>query len=266
MVRPIGSRASLGGRFPVLAVFSLFGLAVVICTIALLGLQPWEPKESVPSLELPALDAQVGDAVAVPTVGPAVAVVEEAVDPGRAALVSRSGARPTGGEGRESTPAVGPALAVASPAGGGTVPTPESAPQPESPPAEAPSAAPPAPELASVPTPPPSASPDTKTPGGPVPSGTPGFPEEGEEEPGEEKACAGDEYLLVITLPEVEGEAAKILLEHIAADGSAETLELEGDLEDARNLVLQLSSEGGCVEVEVASPAADEESAPIPSS
>jgi len=45
-----------------------------------------------------------------------------------------------------------------------------------------------------------------------------------------------------------------MVLEHVVADGSTETLELAGTLEDARSLVLKLSSEGGCVEVEVASP------------
>lgn len=215
--------------------------------IALLGLKPWEAEESVPRLEQPGFEVGVADAVAVPTVGPAVAVAEAAVSPGRATLVGRTGARPRKAQGEGSAPAVGPALAVAAPVGGetGPVPAPETSPvdpQPEAPPATTP-----APELASVPTAPPSASPEAKTPGGPVPAGTPGFP--GEEE-GEE-TCAGDEYLLTIVLPEAEGEVATILLERIATDGSVETLELEGDLDDARVLVLQLSSEGGCVEVTV---------------
>jgi hypothetical protein len=90
---------------------------------------------------------------------------------------------------------------------------------------------------------------------------------EGEPGEGEEEACAGDEYTLTITPLEAEGEAVTIVLEHMAADGSVETLELEGNLEDARNLVLRLSSEGGCIEVEVL-PAGDleeaEEPAPVP--
>jgi hypothetical protein len=242
---------------------------VLVCTVTMLGLKPWEPNESVPRLAQPAFEARVGNGVAVPTVGPAVAVVEAAVAPGKAELVRNPGAHPNEREGREGAPAVGPALAVATPASKKTEGTPESAPPTESsPPAEVPPAAAPAPELASVPPTPPSALPPAKTPGGPVAVGTPGSPGEageepgeGEEEPGaeepdagEEEACAGDEYTLTITPLEAEDEAVTIVLEHVAVDGSTETLELEGSLEDARSLVLQLSSEGGCVEVEVVSP------------
>jgi hypothetical protein len=247
---------------------------VIVCTVTMLGLKPWEPSESVPRLAQPAFEARVGDGVAVPTVGPAVAVVEAAVAPGKAELVSRPGAHPNEGEGREGAPAVGPALAVAAPASEQTEGAPESAPPTESsPPAEVPPAAAPAPEVASVPATPPTASPPAKAPGGPVAVGTPGSPDEageepgeGEEEPGTEEpgaeepgagegeACAGDEYTLTIAPLEAEGEAVTIVLEHVAGDRSTETLELEGKLEDARNLVLQLSSEGGCVEVEVVSP------------
>jgi hypothetical protein len=251
-------------------VFALLGLAVIVCTVTMLGLKPWEPDESLPSLAQPAFEARVGDGVAVPTVGPAVAVVQAAVAPGRAELVGTRGARPGKGESerREGAPAVGPALAVVAPASKKTGGAPESAPPTEgSPPAEAPPAGAPAPELASVPATPPSASPPAKTPGGPVAVGTPGAPAEEEEEPAEgeeqpaaeepgagEEACAGDEYTLTITPLEAEGEAVTIVLEHLAADGGTETLELAGNLEDARSLVLRLSSEGGCVEVEVVSP------------
>jgi hypothetical protein len=73
----------------------------------------------------------------------------------------------------------------------------------------------------------------------------------------EERDCAGDEYLLTVT--PLDGEAVAILLERIGADGSSGTLELEGDLEDARSLVLHLSSEGDCVrQVEVVRPAEGE--------
>jgi hypothetical protein len=224
-------------------------------------MKPWEPKESVPNLAQPALEARVGDAVAVPTVGPAVAVVEAAVAPGRAELVGRPDAGPGEREGSGSAPAVGPALAVAVPAGKTVGTAPESAPPPESSPPEAPPAATPAPELASVPATPPSPSPAVSAPQGPVSAGAPGFPGEMEEEPaeGEEEACAGDEYTLTITSLEAEGEAVAIVLEHIAVDGSIEVLELEGDLDDARSLVLHLSSEGSCVEVEVLPPDDGEE-------
>jgi len=236
--------------------------------VTMLSLKPWEPDESVPSLAQPAPEARVGDAVAVPTVGPAVAVVEAAVAPGKAKLISRTdrgagaGKGPEG-EGLDDAPAaVGPALAVAVPASGEKAgAAPEPAPLPESSPGEAPPVAAPAPELASVPVAPPSSSPPTKAPNGPVAVGSPGSPLEeelGKEEEvaGGEEACTGGEYRLTITPLEVEGEAVTIVLEHIAADGSTEMVELEGDLGDARSLVLQLSSEGGCVEIEeVVSPA-----------
>ncbi|HVY78995.1 MAG TPA: hypothetical protein VG898_10860 [Solirubrobacterales bacterium] len=238
----------------------------MLCTIALLGLKPWEPDESVPRLAPPGVATGVGDSVALPTVAPAVAVAKSAVTLGRAVRINRPGVRPGEGEGRESAPAVGPALAVAVPAGGETAPAPGAVPLPASPPPEAPpAAAPPAPELASVPSPPPGAAPEAKTPGGPVSAGTPGAPGGAEEEPGEpEEACEGDEYVLTVTPLEGDGEAVAIVLEHVAADGSVETLELEGDVEDARSLVFELSAEGGCVEVEFVPPAPVEAVPPTP--
>lgn len=240
---------------------------MIVCTVTMLGLKPWEPNESVPRLAQPAPEARVGDAVALPTVGPAVAVVEAAVAPGKAKLVSRSGKGASEGERPESAPAVEPALALAVSPGKKAGAAPSPAPLPESAPAaEVPPAASPAAELASVPATPAPSSPTAKTPNGPVPAGGPESPGEAEEEPsgeepdgeepgaGEEEACAGDEYTLTITPLEAEGEAVTIVLEHVVAAGSTETLELEGDLEDARSLVLKLSSEGGCVEVEVVSP------------
>lgn len=234
-------------------------------------MKPWEPEESVPRLTQPAFEARVGDAVVVPTVGPAVAVAEAAVSPGRATLVSRTGtgSRRAGDEGVAM--AVAPALAVAVPAGRETSPAPP-APFPVSPQPEAPPAITPAPELASVPAPAPSATPGAGVPNGPVKAGTPDFPE------GE---CEGDEYVLTISFPEGEEPAegvldevsdelpVTILLERIDADGNVvDLLELEGDLGDARGLVLQLTSEGGCVRVAIAPPddgeAAEEETASAP--
>ena len=218
----------------------------------------WRCPRSAPHrLTQPAFEARVGDAVAVPTVGPAVALVEEAVAPGRVALVGGPATRPSEGEGREGAPAVGPALAVAVSAHEEKGSESPAKPLPPSPSPEVPPAATPAPALATVPATPPSTSPEAKAPGGPVSAGTPGFPGEVEEEPGEagepgaEEPCTGDEYRLTITPLDETGETVTILLEHVAADGGVETLELEGDLEDARSLVLELSSEGGCVEVEV---------------
>lgn len=226
-----------------MAVFSLIGLAVVLCLIALLSLKPWEPNESIPRLESPSAELGVGDSVALPAVAPAVAVVEAAVAPGRAELVSRPKAPVNEGEGKEADLSVGPAHVVAV-AAGEAAPGPAPQPIPASPAPESSPTPAPAPDLASVPTPP-SAAPEVNVPGGPVSAGGPGF--EGEE--GEE-ACAGDKYVLTITPLGEDDGTVTILLEHVVADGSIETLELEGDLDDAQSLVLQLSSEGGCVEVQ----------------
>lgn len=231
----------------------------------LLGLTPWEPKDSVPRLAPPAPEARVGNAVAVPGVGPAVAVVRAAVGPGKAELVSGSTVRPNEGDGRQGRHPAGPALAVAVPVAKQSGDQPEAAPPAETaPPSEAPpAAATPEPELAAAPITPPSTPSVGKTPGGPVAAGSPGSPGEAEEEAGEgqeepsegeEEACAGDEYTLTITPPGAEGESVAIVLEHLGADGSVETLDLEGDLEDARSLVLQLTAEGSCVAVEVVPP------------
>jgi hypothetical protein len=226
-------------------------------------LKPWEPQESVPRLEPPAFNAAVGDAVALPPVAPAVAVVEAAVAPGRAALVSDAddaGARPQSARHGEGALAVAPARAVAV-----STPVPPSSaphPVPASPAPAAQPVAPPEPELASAPAP--GATPEAGTPGGPVRAGTPYIPED--------EGCEGDEYVLTITL--LEGEEPSegaweetpdevpvtILLERIDADGSVEEIELEGDLGDARSLVLQLTSEGGCVQVAVA-PQQDDDAA-----
>jgi hypothetical protein len=73
--------------------------------------------------------------------------------------------------------------------------------------------------------------------------------------------------LVTVTLLEEESEEpvgeespVEILLQRFSEDGGVEDeLRLEGDLGDAQRLVLKLSSEGNCVEVEVA--AAGEEEA-----
>jgi hypothetical protein len=248
------------------------GLAVVFCLIALLGLKPWEPEESVPRLEPPALEIGVGESVPLPTVSPAVAVVQAAVAPGRAALVDSASARPQGHQGGQgggdATPAVsvGRAVAVAAPA----TPSPAPGPAPPSPAPEAQPVAPAGPEVASAPVPTPTPEPGSQ--GGPVRAGTPGSPE------GE--SCEGDEYVLTITFPDDEEAATgpfaetsdespvKIVLQRIAADGSVDELELEGDLGDARSLVLELTSEGACVQIVLSPPeddgAAEEESGSVP--
>jgi hypothetical protein len=91
-------------------------------------------------------------------------------------------------------------------------------------------------------------------PGGPIASGGGPSPE----------SCEGDEYLVTVTFldeepvdEEVLDEEApvEILLQQLNEDGSVEEeLTLEGVLSDARRLALKLSSEGNCVEVEIAQP------------
>jgi hypothetical protein len=55
--------------------------------------------------------------------------------------------------------------------------------------------------------------------------------------------------------PVGEESPVEILLQRFNEDGSVdEELTLEGDLADARRLALKLSSEGSCVEVEIAQP------------
>jgi hypothetical protein len=88
--------------------------------------------------------------------------------------------------------------------------------------------------------------------GGPITSGGGPAPE----------SCEGDEYLLTVTFldeePVTEESPVEILLQSFNEDGSVDDeLRLEGILSDARSLVLKLSTEGGCVEVEIARP--DEE-------
>jgi hypothetical protein len=95
-------------------------------------------------------------------------------------------------------------------------------------------------------------------PGGPIASG--GGPEP--------ESCEGDEYLVTVTFlgeepeePVGEESPVEILLQRLNEDGSVEDeLTLEGDLADAQRLVLKLSSEGSCVEVEIAQPDEDGES------
>lgn len=83
-------------------------------------------------------------------------------------------------------------------------------------------------------------------PGGPIAAGGGPAPE----------SCEGDEYVVTITFldeePADEEASVEILLQRFSEDGSVDELELEGDLADARSLVLKLSSEGNCVVVEIA--------------
>ncbi len=97
-------------------------------------------------------------------------------------------------------------------------------------------------------------SPDGGGPGGPVALGGPVL-----------ESCEGDEYVITIVLvPGAEGEAeeasVEIVLQRFSEDGSVDELQLEGSLLDARNLALQLSSEGNCVYLEADAPV--EEDAP----
>lgn len=252
---------------------------MVLGLVALSGLRPWDGDEVKPHLLPPALEMGVGESAPLPSPSPVVAVADAAVAPGRAKVVrDRRGAVP-----REAEAPTGGALAVAparpvADADGGAAPSPIPSPAPVVPAPEPQPA--PSPELASVPAPSPDAAPEAGAPSGggrPVTAGSPGFEER-------EEQCEGDEYLLTITFVDEEsageepaaeepaGEelatgdapAVRIVLQRTGADGDVDELELEGDLDDARSLVLQLSSEGACVEVLLAPSGAGDEPEPAP--
>jgi hypothetical protein len=233
-------------------------LTTLLGLVALIGLKPWEADAVEPHLDPLGFEMGVGDSVAVPS--PAAAfVADAAVAPGRAKLVARQVARQGPGGPADGGPGVAPARAVAV-AGGRTAPTPTSAPvspapAPASPAPEAQPVAAPAPEAPPAPAAGPIAAAGEgvpSSPGGPVTSGGGGF-----------ESCEGDEYVLTISFIGEEPTAAiedeittaetpvEILLQRFNSDGSVEDLELEGDLFDAQALLVQLTSEGNCVKVEI---------------
>lgn len=232
-------------------VFALPALAVLLALVVLWGLKPWEDDSDDPQLVPLGIEMAVGDGKALPA-GSTAAVAAGRVAPAGPKLVVQPGESVSRGAADAGpTLAVAPAQAIAlaeapsSPQG----PAPESGADGEVPSGGATDVEAP-PEGTSPPVTVP-VSTDGGGPGGPITAGGGSTPE----------GCAGDEYVVTVTFldeePVSEESPVEILLQHFSEDGSVEELELEGDLADARSLVLKLSSEGSCVEVEIAQP--DEE-------
>lgn len=212
----------------------------LLVLLATIGLGPEEPRSLGPTPAPPAFDAGVGDAVALPP-GQVAAVGQAAVAPRGAEPTSSVASRPSEGDSPEAAPAVAPGRAVAV-AEGPSSPAPESGTGTEVP-SDGATAVEAPPEGTSVPVAaPPSADPGGG-PGRPIPSGGPII-----------ESCDGDEYVITIVIdpeaPEGEEAQVEIVLKRFNADGTVDELALEGDVLDAQNLALQLSSEGNCVSLE----------------
>jgi hypothetical protein len=220
---------------------------LLLVLLAAIGLGPERPRSLGPVPTPPRFEAAVGG-------GEALGVRADVAVARRVAVAdSTSRDRSPGGPQRPAgaTPVltVGPARAVA------VVAVPDvPGPEPTGTGDEVPSVgatdgeAPPEGTSSPVATPLPSTS--EGSPGGPIAAGGPAI-----------ESCEGDEYVITIVLAAeaIEGEEStvEIVLRKLNDDGSVEELRLEGDLLDARNLGLQLSSEGNCVYLE-AGPAAGE--------
>lgn len=231
-----------------LALVALLGLMLLVVVVDLTGVAPWQDDSVEPRLTLPAVEAAVGDAVALPS-GPAVAVADRAVvrggvEPGRVARWDR------GTEPAKTMLAVAPARTVSVADVPGVAPM---EPKTESGAGdETPSVGTADGEAAPGGTPPPTTS---KPPSGPVGPATAVV-----------ESCDGDEYVITVVLVPGEEEAreasVEIVLQRFNEDGSVEELTLEGDALDAENLALQLSSEGSCVVLEAEAATEHESDAP----
>lgn len=219
--------------------------------IVLWGLEPWQHNTDPHDVPL-GIETTVGGGRALPVTPAARVAAAVAVATGPKLVVQA--AQPAS---REASPASAPASTLVAVAPGqaiavadvpsspaGPVPgagTGEEAPSAGATTGEAPSEGASSPVAAPVGT-------GGGSPGGPVTAGVGPVPE----------SCEGDEYRITVTFLDeestVEEAPVEIVLERIGADGSSDTIELEGDLEDARSLVLHLSSEGNCVRLEVVAP------------
>lgn len=222
--------------------------------VVLWGLQPWEDDSGDPQLVPLGIEMAVDDGQALPA-GPAVSVAAGRVAPAGPKLVVQAAEPVERGAKAAPSLAVAPSQAIAAVEAPSSPQSPH-APAPESGTGgEVPSGGATDGEAPSEGTSPPVTVPVSTgggTPGGPVASGGGPTPE----------SCDSNEYLITVTFLEEEaiGEesAVEIVLQHLDEDGNVDDeLRLEGDLNDARSLVLKLSSEGSCVEVEIAQP--DEE-------
>ncbi len=241
--------------------------------VVLWGLKPWEDDSAAPQRAPLGIEMAVGEGKAFPA-GSTASVARGRVAPVGPKLVVRAG-EPVEREG-EAVPSP-PSLAVA-PAQAIAVAEVPSSPQGSAPGAgagdEVPSVG-----ATDVEAPPEGTSSPVTVPvstgGGGTEGGTPGGPIASGGGPNSE-GCEGDEYLVTVTFlgeepvdEEVLDEEApvEILLQQLNEDGSVEEeLTLEGVLSDARRLALKLSSEGNCVEVEIAQPdeAGEEEAEEVP--
>jgi len=250
----------LGGRFPALEVFALPALSVLLGLVVLWGLKPWQDDSEAPQGVPLGIEMAVGEGKAFPS-GSTASVAAGRVAPVGPKLVVQAGEpveRDAGAVPSLPSLAVAPAQAVAV----AQVPSSPQGSAPESGAGgEAPSGGATDGEAPAEGTSPPATVPVSTgggAAGGPIASGGGPTPE----------SCKGDEYLVRITFldagPEEPEEpvgkeaSVEILLQHLNEDGDVDDeLVLEGDLSDARRLVLKLSSEGNCVEVEIVQP--DEE-------
>lgn len=252
--------------------FSLLGLLLVLGAVALAGLRPWASSAVAPDLSVaPEIGVALGDSTVVARAdSPRVASGSPAVGtggiaaPGAPAAVSvpavvtapgESASRPTLAVSPARPLQAVPAAPTSSPPAAGPVPAPEpvaATPAPQSPAAQ--------PVVATVP------GGGQGTSGGPVSSGV------GSGQPG--PGCEGDAYRITVSFdegedadaqegPEAEGgeeEAeggeegqpeADILIQRLGSDGSEAEVQLRGDINDVRELVATLVSEGNCVEVDI---------------
>jgi hypothetical protein len=249
----IASWFSLGGRFPALKVFALPALSVLLGLVVLWGLKPWEDDSDGPRLVPLGIEMAVDDGKAFPSgsTGSVAAGIVAPKGPQGPKLVVQSG-KPverdrSGGAVSALAVAPGQAVTVAEVPSSPQGPAPGSGAGEEVPSVGATDVEAP-PEGTSSPAALP-VSTDGGGPGGPVASGGGPIPE----------SCEGDEYLVTVTFldeePVGEESPVEILLQRLSEDGSVEDeLTLEGVLSDARSLVVKLSVEGSCVELEIAQP------------
>lgn len=220
-------------------------------------MKPWEADSADPHLAPLGFESAVGTGQALPG-KPAALLAAGVVAPAGAKFVVQRAERASGGGGAAPVSGATPVIAVAParPLAFTETPSSPEGPAPESgtgdvvpsdgaTTVEAPSEGTTSPVAVPV-------SADGGRPGGPIAAGGGPAPE----------SCEGDEYVVTITFLDEEtvGEESpvEILLQRFSEDGSVDELELEGDLADARSLVLKLGSEGHCVQVKVEPPEEEE--------
>jgi hypothetical protein len=258
----------LGGRFPALAVFGLPALSVALALVVLWGLRPWEDSADAPH-EVPlGIEMAVGDGKALPGTSTAVAagVAVPAGPKVQAARPAAGVAGPTpspapSSDGAQATAVVAPARAIA-------VAEVPSSPSPEAPESGGREELPSGGETTGEARPEETSSP-VATPAGPS-EGSPGGPVSAGVEPPVLESCEGDEYVIAVTFLDegstVEEAPVEIVLERLNEDGTADELQLEGNLSDVRALAATLEAEGNCVKVVIEGPVGEEGAEETPES